>query len=108
MMNKNDKDPPKGPNKDNNSRSVQTECAGSEPYYSVPVLQNEISPAPGFTSRLYSVQVMSHSELETMTQLQRQAQDPRRYNQVSNKFSGQNWLKLGHTTIIFESFHDRS
>merc|ERR1712133_236413 len=54
------------------SRSVQTDCsASSEPYYSVPVLQNVISPAPGYTSRLYSVQVMSQSELDNMTQYRR-------------------------------------
>lgn len=55
----------------NQSRSVQTDCSGSEPYYSVPVLQNVISPAPGFTSRLYSVQVMSQSEMESMDQYMR-------------------------------------
>jgi len=55
----------------NQSRSVQTDHSGSEPYYSVPVLQNVISPAPGFTSRLYSVQVMSQSEMESMDQYMR-------------------------------------
>lgn len=34
-----------------------TEVTGSEPYYSVPVLQNVLSEG-GVTSRLYSLQVM--------------------------------------------------
>merc|ERR1719291_1160355 len=50
------------------SRSVgsNTDCTGGEPCYSVPVLQNVLTAAPGVTSRLYSVQVLSQTELDTM------------------------------------------
>ena len=48
------------------TKSVQTDCAGTEPYYNVPILQKVLSPAPGFSSALYSVQVMTQSEVDTM------------------------------------------
>lgn len=53
------------PHSPSSERTVgsNTEVTGSEPYYSVPVLQNVLSEG-GVTSRLYSVQVMTHSELE--------------------------------------------
>ena len=48
------------------SKSIQTSCAGTEPYYRVPILQRVLSPAPGYSSALYSVQVMTQSEVDTM------------------------------------------
>ena len=48
------------------SKGVQTECAGTEPYYSVPILQKVLSPAPGYSSALYSVQVMTQSEVDSI------------------------------------------
>ena len=53
------------------SKSIQTSCAGTEPYYRVPILQRGISPAPGYSSALYSVQVMTQSEVDTMKSQQR-------------------------------------
>ena len=53
------------PHSPSSERNVgtNTEVAGTEPYYSVPVLQNVLSEG-GVTSRLYSVQVMTQSELD--------------------------------------------
>ena len=48
------------------SKSIQTSCVGTEPYYRVPILQRVLSPAPGYSSALYSVQVMTQSEVDTM------------------------------------------
>ena len=47
------------PHSPSSERTVgtNTEVAGTEPYYSVPVLQNVLSEG-GVTSRLYSLQVM--------------------------------------------------
>ena len=53
------------------SKSIQTSCAGTEPYYRVPILQRVLSPAPGYSSALYSVQVMTQSEVDTMKSHQR-------------------------------------
>ena len=53
------------PHSPSSERTVgsNTEVTGTEPYYSVPVLQNVLSEG-GVTSRLYSVQVMTQSELD--------------------------------------------
>ena len=56
---------------DRSSKSIQTSCAGTEPYYRVPILQRVLSPAPGYSSALYSVQVMTQSEVDTMKSHQR-------------------------------------
>jgi len=63
------------PHSPSSERTVgsNTEVTGSEPYYSVPVLQNVLSEG-GVTSRLYSVQVMTHSELEYHRQHSSQSQ----------------------------------
>ena len=70
------------PHSPSSERNVgtNTEVAGTEPYYSVPVLQNVLSEG-GVTSRLYSVQVMTQSELDYHRQHSSQ-------NQVSGKWAG--------------------
>ena len=70
------------PHSPSSERNVgtNTEVAGTEPYYSVPVLQNVLSEG-GVTSRLYSVQVMTQSELDYHRQHSSQ-------NQVSGKWVG--------------------
>lgn len=55
-----------GAEEETDSKSVQTACAGTEPYYSVPILQKVLSPAPGYSSALYSVQVMTQSEVDSL------------------------------------------
>ena len=67
------------PHSPSSERNVgtNTEVAGTEPYYSVPVLQNVLSEG-GVTSRLYSVQVMTQSELDYHRQHSS-------HNQVSGK-----------------------
>lgn len=65
------------PHSPSSERNVgtNTEVAGTEPYYSVPVLQNVLSEG-GVTSRLYSVQVMTQSELDYHRQHSSQNQSP--------------------------------
>ena len=78
------------------SKRTQTSCAGTEPYYRVPILQRVISPAPGYSSALYSVQVMTQSEVDTMKSHQRSS------CQVLPVFSifAQNRIH-NHTCMIF-------
>merc|ERR1712241_994358 len=71
--------PGEGERSSSSSKSIQTSCAGTEPYYRVPILQRVLSPAPGYSSALYSVQVMTQSEVDTMKSHQRssyQGSDP--------------------------------
>ena len=68
------------PHSPSSERTVgsNTEVSGTEPYYSVPVLQNVLSEG-GVTSRLYSVQVMTQSELDYHRQ---HSSSSSSYNQV--------------------------
>ena len=77
------------PHSPSSERTVgtNTEVAGTEPYYSVPVLQNVLSEG-GVTSRLYSVQVMTQSELDYHRQHSS-------HNQVSGK-----WIGVFRTDMI--------
>ena len=74
-----DKDRDRLPHSPSSERTVgvNTEVAGAEPYYNVPVLQNVLSEG-GVTSRLYSMQVMTQSELDYHRQHSA-------YNQVCGK-----------------------
>ena len=86
------------------SKSIQTSCAGTEPYYRVPILQKVISPAPGYSSALYSVQVMTQSEVDTMKSNQRssyQVLTPSSYLEDVNMDSNpENFPHLSHHQVL--------
>ena len=71
---------------DRSSKSIQTSCAGTEPYYRVPILQRVLSPAPGYSSALYSVQVMTQSEVDTMKSHQRSSYQVSEQNSYSHLY----------------------